>query len=143
MYKKTINYTDYNGDEQTEDFYFNLNEAELIDMALGDDQDFGAKLRSISGESNPKKLVPIFKEIVAKTYGVKSDDGRRFVKSPEVFDEFSQTEAYAVLISELSFDANAAVNFVNGVMPKKFLASISEKVDSSSSDSGVKFDVVD
>lgn len=142
MYKKKITYTDYNGDEQTETFYFNLNEAELIDMAIGEDQDFGAKLRSISNESDPKKLIPLFKDIVEKTYGVKSDDGRRFVKSAEAFEEFSQTEAYAVLISQLTFDANAAIDFVNGIMPHKFLDKINEKVESGKQKSNVEIDVV-
>lgn len=129
MLKKVITYTDYNGEDRTEPFYFNLSRSELVDMAIGDKIDLGQKLRSISEETNKTKLMDAFKEIIKASYGIKSDDGRRFIKNDEVFEEFTQTEAYANLITEIVFDASKAVEFINGIMPKKFLDEINAQVE--------------
>lgn len=130
MLKKVITYTDYNGEERTEPFYFNLSKSELIDMAIGDKIDLGQKLRSIAEETDKTKLIDTFKEIIEMSYGVKSEDGRRFIKSPEVFEEFTQTEAYANLIAEMTFNADKAVEFINGIMPKKFIDEINARAES-------------
>lgn len=117
MLKKTMTYTDYNGDERTEDFYFNLSKAELMEMELGVSGGFSEMVQRITVTRNVPELVKVFKELVLKAYGVKSPDGKRFIKNDEIRDEFAQTEAYSDLFMELVSDANAASEFVNGVIP--------------------------
>ena len=117
MLKKTIKYTDYNGEEQTEDFYFNLSKAELTEMELSTTGGYGEMLQGIVAAEEHTKLVPIIKDIIFKSYGEKSDDGKRFMKSPELSTAFSQTEAYSELFMEIATDADASTAFVNGIIP--------------------------
>ena len=117
MLKKTIKYTDYNGVEHTEDFYFNLSKAELTEMELSTTGGYGEMLQGIVAAEEHTKLVPIIKDIIFKSYGEKSDDGKRFMKSPELSTAFSQTEAYSELFMEIATDADASAAFVNGIIP--------------------------
>ena len=118
MLVKTITYTDYNGNERTEDFYFNLTKAELINMEVSVDGGFSELLKKIIREKNAPKLSEYFQKLIKKAYGIKSDDGRRFMKSDEITREFTEKEAYSVLYTELVMDDKAAATFVNGIMPK-------------------------
>lgn len=117
MLKKTIAYTDYNGADRTEDFYFNLSKAEIMEMELGVSGGFVEMINKIIAAQDTPSLVKIFKDMVLKAYGEKSPDGKRFIKSEELATEFSQTEAYSVLFMELATDAEAGANFVNGIVP--------------------------
>lgn len=118
MLKKTVTYTDYNGVERTEDFYFNLTKAELTEMELSTEGGLEAMIRKIVAEKNAPAIIKIFKELVLKAYGEKSPDGRRFIKNDEVRDGFAQTEAYSEIFMELATDADEAAAFVNGITPK-------------------------
>ena len=118
MLKKTITYVDYNGKTRTDDFYFNLSKAELVDMEMSEQGSLSAKLEKIVREEDKSKIVAMFKDIVLKAYGEKSDDGKRFVKSQEIRDGFMQTEAYSDLFMELASNAEAAAEFINGIIPK-------------------------
>lgn len=117
MLKKTIKYTDYNGNERTEDFYFNLTKAELMEMELSVDSGMTAMLRKIIQTQQNAKLADLFKQLLLKSYGEKSDDGKRFIKSQELRDAFEQTEAYSELYMELATNAEAAIEFVKGIVP--------------------------
>lgn len=117
MLKKTITYTDYDGNERTEDFYFNLTKAECLEMELGSNGGMKKYVERIISAQDGKQLVALFKEIIDKSYGVKSLDGKRFVKNQEVLDEFKQSEAYSDLFMELATNSDAAAAFVNGVVP--------------------------
>lgn len=117
MLKKTIKYTDYEGVEREEDFYFNLNKAEVMEMQLSTDGTLTRLIEKIIAEKNVPKLVEIFKDLILKSYGEKSLDGKRFIKNKELTEEFTQTEAYSNLFMELSTDADAAAAFVNGIIP--------------------------
>lgn len=117
MLKKTIKYTDYNGVERTEDFYFNLSKAELSEMELETPGGFSALLAKITATQDTPSLVKIFKGLILRAYGEKSDDGKRFIKSEELSQAFSQTEAYSELFIELASDADAAAAFINGIVP--------------------------
>lgn len=117
MLKKTITYTDYNGLERTEDFYFNISEAELAEMELSTTGGYGEMLKLIVATHDVPALAKIFKELVLKAYGVKSADGKRFEKSEELSTAFSQTEAYVKLYMEMARDANKAADFVNAIIP--------------------------
>lgn len=117
MLKKTITYPDYNGNTRTEDFYFNLNEAEITEMNLSVDGGLVQMIRRIVSAQDGKSIIETFKTIILKAYGEKSPDGKRFVKNQELRDAFSQTEAYSQLFMELATDADAAAVFVNGIIP--------------------------
>lgn len=117
MLKKTITYIDYNGLERQEDFYFNLSEAELAEMELSTTGGYGEMLKTIINTHDIPALAKIFKELVLKAYGIKSVDGRQFIKSEELSREFSQTEAYVKLYMEMARDANKAADFINGIIP--------------------------
>lgn len=118
MLKKTKTYTDYNGNERTEDFFFNLSKAECIEMNLTTDGGLDAYLQKIIDTKDVPKLIKEFKDLVLKAYGEKSADGRRFMKSDEIRQAFAETEAYSDIFMELVTDANAAVEFVNGIVPE-------------------------
>jgi hypothetical protein len=117
MLKKTFTYVDYNGVERTEDHYFNLSKAELMEMELSTTGGLAEMINKIVAAQDAPQIVKIFKELVLKAYGQKSADGRRFIKSAELSDEFAQTEAYSQLFMELATDADAAAKFVNGIVP--------------------------
>lgn len=117
MLKKTITYTDYNGNERTEDFYFNLNKAELTEMEMSYTGGLTSTIEAIVKAQDTKQLVTIFKDLILKAYGERSIDGKRFVKSQELSDGFSHTEAYSVLFMELATNAESAAAFVNGITP--------------------------
>ena len=117
MLKKTVTYVDYNGVERTEDFYFNLSKAEVTEMELSVEGGFSKMLEEIVKSNDNARILEIFKEMVLKAYGEKSADGRRFIKSKELAEAFSQTEAYSEIFMELAMDEKAAAAFVNGIMP--------------------------
>ena len=117
MLKKTVTYVDYNGVERTEDFYFNLSKAEVAEMELSVEGGFSKMLEEIVKSKDNVRIIELFKEMVLKAYGEKSADGRRFVKSKELSEAFSQTEAYSEIFMELALDEKAAAAFVNGIMP--------------------------
>lgn len=117
MFKKTIEYTDYNGVDRTESFYFNLSPADLIDMEV-ESGGYKQMIQNIIDSQDIQSLMKAFKELIRRSYGVKSQDGKHFVKNDEVFEEFVSTPAYSNLIMEFLEDTDKAVEFVNGIMPK-------------------------
>lgn len=118
MFKKTVTYTDYNGVERTEDFYFNFTKAEMTEMELSQEGTFSEWIQKVVDSQNTPELIAIFKKIVLESYGEKSPDGRRFIKSEEIKNAFEQTEAYSEIFMELAMDAEAAGKFINGILPK-------------------------
>lgn len=118
MLKKTIKYTDYNGVEREEEFYFNLSKAELVELDLRQAGGFEAYVKRLTKTEDRDEIVDLFKKIVGMAYGEKSDDGRRFIKSKELTEAFEQTEAYSELFMELISSEEAAAQFINGVIPK-------------------------
>lgn len=129
MLKKTITYTDYNGEKRTEDFYFNLTPPELTEMEFGSDEPMSTIINRISKSKDMPEVIKIFKNLILKAYGEKSPDGRRFIKSEELSTAFSQTEAYTELFMECATDAEAGAEFINGIMPSEAMAKIAEKME--------------
>lgn len=117
MLKKRITYTDYNGEERTEDFYFNLSKAEIIEMEMGVTGGLTELIKKVMATKDVPSVMKIFKDLILKAYGEKSADGKRFMKSEELSREFSQTEAYSILFMELATNADEAAKFVNGIIP--------------------------
>lgn len=119
MIKETIKYTDYNGNELEEDFYFNLSKSEITEMELSYPNGLAEHITKITQSNNGAEIIKLFKELILSSYGRKSDDGKRFIKSDEEAKAFSQTEAYSELFMKLATNAEAAAEFVNGIVPKQ------------------------
>lgn len=117
MIMKTIKYVDYDGVERSESFFFNLSKAELVSMDFEIEGGFKRKIEKVIEAQNQRELIEIFKDIIFRSYGEKSADGRRFIKSKEISEAFTQTEAYSELFMELATDAKAAEAFIKGIMP--------------------------
>lgn len=117
MLKKTMTYSDYNGVERTEDFYFNLTKAEIMEMEMGTTGGLAEMIQRIVAAKDSAAIIKVFKDLILKAYGEKSADGKRFVKSEEISSAFAQTEAYSMLFMELATDDKAAAEFVNGIVP--------------------------
>ena len=128
MLKKTIKYVDYNDEEREEDFYFNLTKAELTQMQLSEKGGLDAVLDRMLQTRDEPSMIKMFKEIIDLSYGVKSTDGRRFIKNQEVLDDFRQTEAYSVLFMELATNSEAAAEFINGIVPKEVASGLVETI---------------
>lgn len=124
MLKKLIEYTDYNGKQRKENFYFSLNKAELMEMELGTVGGMQNLIQLIIDKQDIPEIIKTFKMLILKSYGEKSADGVRFIKSDELSAAFSQTEAYSNLFMELISDANAAAAFINGIVPADLVRNI-------------------
>lgn len=127
MLKKEITYTDYNGVERTEDFYFNLSKAELAEMELSVEGGLSDQIKAIVNAKDVPSVVKIFKKIILKAYGEKSADGKRFVKSPEISEGFEQTEAYSVLFMELIGNPDYAAKFITQMIPADLSKQLEEE----------------
>lgn len=119
MLKKSITYVDYNDVERTETFYFNLSKAEIMELELSTTGGLAEMIEKIVELENTPELIKIFKEIILMSYGEKSDDGKRFIKSEQLSTNFSHTEAYSNLFMELATNSDSAANFMNAIIPKE------------------------
>lgn len=119
MYQKVIKYEDYNGVDQEQVFMFNMTEAEITEMNLSVKGGMGEVMRQVANTRDVPKLIEIFKKMVLMSYGEKSPDGKRFIKSQELRDAFEQCPAYSQLFMELVQDNKAAAEFLIGIIPKK------------------------
>lgn len=117
MLKKTIKYRDLDGKEVTEDFFFHLSKAEIIEMELSREGGLAKHLQDVIASENGAEIVKVFKNLVLQAYGVRSVDGKRFVKTPHARAEFEGTEAYSELFMSLVTNAESAADFINGIMP--------------------------
>ena len=120
MYAKKITYHDLDGNELTGTFYFNLTKAEIVEMQLSTAGGFAERIQKIIDAQEIPEIVKVFKELILASYGEKSDDGKRFLKvknGHRLADDFVETDAYSELFMELATNAEAATNFVNGIIP--------------------------
>lgn len=117
MLKKTITYEDFNGETVTEDFFFHLSKAELVELELSHDGGLSAALQRIVAAEDGKAIIAEFKNIILTAYGQRSPDGKMFIKNQQLRDEFEATEAYSTLFMELVTDTDAASAFINGIVP--------------------------
>lgn len=119
MYKKTMTYVDYNGEQRTEDFYFNLDERDTAKMELGVSGGLSEYINKISAEKDIPKIMELFEELIDKSYGVKSADGKYFMKTQEELLKFKSTQAYSDLYMLLATNEQEAIAFINGITPKE------------------------
>jgi hypothetical protein len=116
--KKTITYEDFNGETVSEDFFFHLSKAELVELEMSHSGGLSASLQRIVEAEDAKSIIAEFKNIILSAYGKRSEDGKRFIKNQQLREEFESTEAYSTLFMELVTDTDAAVEFINGVIPQ-------------------------
>ena len=126
MLKKTVTYTDYNGVERTEAFYFHYNEAEILDMEMSTEGGFAERIQKIIDAKDQVSLMQVIKKFVIDAYGVKSEDGKRFIKNDAVRTEFLESPAYSQIWMELVMDDEIAADFINNVIP----SGMKEKLES-------------
>lgn len=138
MYKKTLTYTDFNGVERIEDFYFNFTKAELMDMQLSTDGGLLEIIKRIVNAKDTPALIKLFKDVILKAYGIKSEDGKRFKKSDEIRDDFLCTEAYSEIYMELATNSDAASEFINGILPADLAAKANEAIANGEIDEDTK-----
>lgn len=134
MFTKTITYTDFNGLERKENFYFHFSEDEIVEMELANEGGFSDFLKRIIDAKDQSMLIKEFKKFVLKAYGEKSADGRRFVKSDEISKAFSETPAYTKLYMELAFNSESASKFVNALIPPEVIKGIMKHVEAAKND---------
>ena len=130
MLVKEITYTDFNGEERKEVFYFNLSKAEITEMELEIPGGMTAMLQKITATKDTPSLIKIFKDLILRSYGEKAPDGRAFIKvrnGVRLSEEFSQTQAYSELFMQLATDAKAASDFVNGIVDASLSAAMNDK----------------
>lgn len=128
MLKKPITFEDFDGNERTETHYFNLNKGELakMELTLGDGEGYVELLKKIAAAKDPKLIISTFEDFIARSYGVRSEDGQYFYKNDEILARFKASPAYDALLYEMCTDAQASALFVNGVVPASAQYSESE-----------------
>ncbi len=127
MYKKTIEYEDFNGNKRKEQFYFNLSKAELMEMELSTKAGVEEKLRVLIATKDNATIVKTYKDLILKSYGIKSEDGTRFIKSQQLRDEFEQSAAYSEFFMELLSDQDEQARFINAVISGSNVPNVDEK----------------
>lgn len=120
MLKKTIRYTDFDGNPAIEDFYFHLSKADLIELEVSQKGGLSNMLERVVESQDGAAIIAEFKKLLLMSYGKKSDDGKRFIKNERLREEFLSSEAYSSLFMELVTNATAATEFVNGIIPGNF-----------------------
>ena len=127
MYKYTATYTDYDGVERTEDFLFNLSEAEIVEMEYGVTGGMQRMLEQIVAAKDTKRIMDVFKDLIKRAYGVKSPDGRRFEKDEKLSKEFTETPVYSDMFMKFAREADAAAEFVNKIIPQSVAAEVAKQ----------------
>jgi len=128
MFNHTIKYTDYNGQERSEQFYFNLSKAELMEMELSTQAGVEEMIRVLIATNDNARIVKVFKDLILKSYGIKSEDGRRFIKSDELRNQFEQSEAYSEFFMQMvANEDNLQTKFINGVISGTNVPNMDEK----------------
>lgn len=117
MLKKTIEYLDLDGNKVRDVFYFNLSKAELAEMELRSNGTFAQNLMKIVADKNGDAIIDTFQDLIRRSYGVRGEDGKRFIKNEQVWQEFIETDAYSELFMELVTNAQAGADFIHGVIP--------------------------
>lgn len=137
MFKKVIKFTDFFGNEKTEEKYFNLSESEILDAQFDSKGDFAQLIQGIANTQDRETLGKLFKEIILRSYGEPSPDGIYFNKSKEIRDKFESSAPYNALYMELLVDADKASEFINKVIPVDKIQELVNKSRGESSSSPV------
>lgn len=129
MYIIKETYKDYLDVERTEEFYFNLTKAEIVKLELSMDGGLTGMLKILIEKQNIPKMIEVFDMLIDKSYGVRSADGRKFIKNDEVLNDFKQTEAYSNIYMRFATDSKFAADFMNNIIPKEMAEEIAKMSD--------------
>lgn len=129
MFCKEIKYVDYNGNKKSKKLYFNLTKSELTEMDLTTVGGMRSFIERITDTDDQAELIKLFKELILKAYGVKSDDGERFIKGGEITQAFEQSMAYDTYFMQLATDEKEAIAFVNGIVPRDLVEAAKKEND--------------
>lgn len=124
MLQKKIKYTDFNDVERTETFYFNLTKTELAEMQNSKNGGLDKFMQRIVDTTDQPELMKLFKQIILKSYGIKSDDGKRFMKSEELSREFEESLAFDELFMSFMENPDELTAFIQGILPKDISSQI-------------------
>lgn len=122
MIKQTITYTDYNGNERTEEYWFNLSKAELLRLETTTKGGFQKMLENAVASEDNYRIIEVFEDLIKHSIGMKTLDGKYFKKSKEFTEDFAQSEAYSTLLFDLLQDVDKANAFIRGIMPTDLMA---------------------
>lgn len=128
MLKHTIDYVDFNGNNQSEEVYFNMTKSELVELYYSKDGGFEAWIEEMTQNNRASELLPAFKNIVISSYGRKSADGKKFIKDPVEAEQFTYTAAFDELFFQIMSDAEFASKFINGVVPANLQDAVNREV---------------
>jgi hypothetical protein len=124
MLKKTVTFEDLDGNEVTEDFYFHLSKADIIEMEASEQGGMAQHLAAMIATNDNGQILSAVKLILERTVGRRSEDGRRFERSKEITEAFMQSDAYSVVFMDLVTDAAKAAEFFKGVIPAQAAAKL-------------------
>ena len=126
MLKKTITYKDWNGTTRTEDFYFNLTKTECLEFEFNSSMgsSVSSAIQTIIDNRDMRVIIETIKEMLLKSYGVKSEDGRRFIKNDEIREAFEQNPAFDIIYMDIASDPDKAAEFFAGIMPSEVTSSL-------------------
>lgn len=140
MIKKTYTFIDFDGNERTEDYYFHLFDADIVKMELGVDGGLTEKIKRIIAARDIPEIIKTFDEMIDASYGIKSPDGREFIKSPEITAKFKATEGYSKLFMDFVTKEGFAADFFNSLIPQSMAEAV-EKAEKEEADNVVKMNV--
>lgn len=129
MLKKTVTYTDLNGDETTEDLFFHLSQAELVEKEMSTEGGYSDMLQKIVETEDSKQIIAQFKDIILFSYGKRSEDGKRFIKSQQLREEFESSEAYSALFMEIVTNTDFAIEFTRGILPEALIKDATAQIE--------------
>lgn len=132
MLKKTVTYTDFNGEQVSEDLFFHLSQAELVEMEMSEKDGLSEALQRIIEAEDGKQIISQFKTIILSSYGKKSPDGKRFIKNQQLREEFESSEAYSTLFMELVTNTDSAIEFTNGIVPAGVVEAATAAIEAAS-----------
>jgi hypothetical protein len=115
MFKHTVEYTDFNGNERKEDLYFHLSLPEVTRLEAEIGKPIEEHVKELNDNQNLKDLLNFIENILLNSYGKKTSDGKSFHKSKELRNEFEYSQAYAEVFEQMFTNPELARRFGMGV----------------------------
>jgi hypothetical protein len=128
MLKREIKYEDFDGNEVSDTYYFNMTRTEWLEFNAEYEGGLEAVFKRVVDTKDMKQMITILKNFILTSYGIKSEDGKRFIKNDKVREEFTQTPAYDVLFMDFATNDNAALDFIKGIIPKEFAEEFNKEI---------------
>lgn len=132
MIQREITWTNFADEEVSKTYYFHITKAEAVEEFLGfakgsNVNDFETILKEIIASRDNKKIIGHFKTLLIASVGLRSADGRQFIKDEEITKEFKYSGAMDELLMWMFQNADGAAEFILGMFPKEFVQVGEEK----------------